>query len=69
MYGAETWREEVVRRIDAFEMWIWRSMERISWTGHKTNEDVLKEVEEKRSLMDIINTRQKNWIHSLQTFI
>ena len=37
-------------------------MERISWTEHKTNEEVLKMVEEKRSLMDIIRTRQKNWI-------
>ena len=36
-------------------------MERISWTEHKTNEEVLKEVE-KRCLMDIIRTRQKNWI-------
>jgi len=37
-------------------------MEKISWTEHKPNEEVLKEVEEKRSLMDIIRTRQKNWI-------
>jgi len=42
-------------------MWIWRRMERIGWTEHKTNEKVLKKVEEKRSLMDI-RTRQKNWI-------
>jgi len=35
-------------------------MERISWTEHRTNEEVLKKVEEKRSLMGIIRTRQKN---------
>jgi len=51
-----------VKRIEAFEMWIWRRMERISWTEHKTNEEVLKKLEEKRSLVDIIRTRQKNWI-------
>ena len=28
-------------------MWIWRRMERISWTEHRTNEEVLKKVEEK----------------------
>jgi len=37
-------------------------MERISWKEPRTNEEVLKRVEEKRSLMDIIRTRQKNWI-------
>src|SRR6218665_1532459 len=51
-----------VKRIEAFEMWIWRTMERISWTEHRTNKEVLKKVEEKRSLMDTIRTRQKNWI-------
>src|SRR6218665_2744564 len=64
LYGAETWpmRKEDVKRIEAFEMWIWRRMERISWTEHRTNEELLKKVEEKRSLMDIIRTRQKNLI-------
>jgi len=51
-------RKEDVKRVEAFEMWIWRRMERISsWTEHRTNEEVLKRVEEKRSLMDIIRTR------------
>src|SRR6218665_1111516 len=30
--------------------------------NHRTNAEVLEKVEEKRSLMDIIRTRQKNWI-------
>ena len=56
-------RKEDVKRIESFEMWIWRRMERISWTEHKLNKEViLKKVEEKRSLMDLIRTRQKNWI-------
>jgi len=37
-------------------------MKRISWTENRTNEEVLKKVEEKRSVMDIIRTRQKNCI-------
>jgi len=37
-------------------------MERISWTEHRMNEEVLKKVEEQRSLLDIISTRQKNWV-------
>jgi len=55
--------KEDVKRIEAFEMWIWRRMERISWTEHRMNEEVLKMVEEKRPLMDINRTRQKNWIY------
>lgn len=64
LYGAETWtmRKEDVKRIEAFEMWIWRRMERVSWTEHKSNEEVLKKVEEERSLMNTIRTRQKNWM-------
>ena len=55
-------RREDVKRIEAFDMWIWRSMERISWTEHRTYEEVLKKVEVKRSLMDIIRTKQQSWI-------
>jgi len=42
-------------------------MERISWTGQRTNEEVLKKVEERRSLKDtyILRTRQKNWIEHI----
>src|SRR6218665_931774 len=63
LYGAETWtmRKEDVKRIEAFEMWIWRRMERISWREHRRNEEVLKMVEEK-DLSWIKRTRQKNWI-------
>jgi len=34
-------------RIEAFEMWIWRRVKRISWTEHRTNKEVLKQVDEK----------------------
>src|SRR6218665_1120894 len=46
--GAKTWtmRKEDAKWIEAFEMWIWRRMESISWTERRTNEEVLKKVEE-----------------------
>ena len=55
-------RKKDVKRIKAFEMWIWRRMERISWTKYRTNEEVMRKVEVKRSLLDVSRTRQKNWI-------
>ncbi|KAJ4446022.1 hypothetical protein ANN_12708, partial [Periplaneta americana] len=34
LYGAKTWtlRRSEEKRIEAFEMWIWRRMERVKWT-------------------------------------
>ena len=64
MYGAETWtlRQEDRRRLDAFEMWLWRRMEKISWTEKMTNEAVLKIVGEKQRMVEVIIQRKKNWI-------
>ena len=34
LYGAETWtlRRNEQKRLEAFEMWAWRRMERVKWT-------------------------------------
>src|SRR6218665_3843404 len=39
LYGSDTWimRKEDFKRLEAFEMWIWRRMDRISWMEHRTN--------------------------------
>lgn len=64
LYGSETWtiKKEDIKRLEAFEMWIWRRMEKVSWTEHITNEEVLQMVGEKRSLITTIRERQKNWV-------
>ena len=43
LYGAETWTLQAVdqKHLESFEMWCWRKMEKISWTDHVRNEDVL----------------------------
>src|SRR6218665_2586757 len=46
----------------AFEMWIWRRLERISWMEHRTNEEILQLGDEKRSLTKIIRDRQRSWL-------
>ena len=42
MYGAETWTLIRVsgKLLEAFEMWTWRKMLKISWTEKVTNEEV-----------------------------
>ena len=34
LYGAETWtlQRNEQKQLEAFEMWIWRRMERVKWT-------------------------------------
>ena len=64
MYGCETWTmtKEVMRRIEACEMWLWRKMGKVKWSDRKTNEEVLQMVSEERSLLCKILSRKKNWI-------
>lgn len=64
LYGSETWtlQKEDIKRLEAFEMWLYRRIMKIKWTEHKTNEEVLEMVEEKRMLIKTIRERQKNWV-------
>ena len=43
-------------------MWIWRRMIKVSWTEHKTNEEVLQMVDTEREMMDTLRSRQKRWL-------
>ena len=63
LYCAETWslRKEDIRRIEALEMWLWRRMERISWTEKVTNEEGLRRIGEKRTMAETIIRRKKNF--------
>ena len=46
MYGCESWtvKKAEWRRIDAFELWCWRRLLRVSWTARRSNQSILKEV-------------------------
>jgi hypothetical protein len=43
-------------------MWCWRRMEKIIWTDHVRNEDVLLRVKEQRNILHEIRKRKGNWI-------
>jgi hypothetical protein len=43
-------------------MWCWRRMEKISWTDHVRNEEVLLRVKEQRNILHEISKRKSNWI-------
>ena len=44
MYGCESWTVKKVelRRIDAFELWCWRRLLRVSWTARRSNQSILE---------------------------
>jgi len=64
LYGSETWtlQKEDIQRLEAFEVWIWRRMMKVSWTEHKTNEEILQMVDTEREMMDTLRSRQKRWL-------
>jgi hypothetical protein len=64
LYGAETWTLHVVvqKRLESFEMWCLRRMEKISWTDHVRNKEVLLRVKEQGSILHEICKRKANWI-------
>ena len=64
LYGAETWTLRAVdqKHLESFEMWCWRRMEKIIWTDHVRNEDVLLRVKEQRNILHEISKRKANWI-------
>lgn len=60
LYGVETWTisTEMMKRLEAMEMWLWRRMMKIPWTARRTNEEVLEMVGERRQLIATVRGRQ-----------
>ena len=46
VYGCESWtiKKAECRRIDAFELWCWRTLLRVPWTARRSNQAILKEI-------------------------
>ena len=51
-YGCESWtiKKAECRRIDAFELWYWRRLLRVSWTARRSILTILKEISPEYSL-------------------
>ena len=52
MYGCESWtiKKAEHQRIDAFELWCWRTLLRVPWTARRSNQSILKEISPEYSL-------------------
>ena len=56
MYGCESWtiKKAECRRIDAFELWCWRSLLRVPWASRRSNQPILKEISPEYSLEELM---------------
>ena len=52
-----TFRAADQKYLESFEMWCWRRMEKISWTDHVRNKEVLLRVNEQRNILHEIRKR------------
>ena len=52
MYSCESWTVKKAERprIDAFKLWCWRRLLRVSWTARRSNQLILKEINLEYSL-------------------
>ena len=52
MYGCESWtiKKAECQRTDAFELWCWRRLLRVSWTTRRSNQCILKKISPQYSL-------------------
>ena len=55
MYGCESWtiKKAECRRIDAFELWCWRTLLRVPWTARKSNQSILKEMKDAKRMLKL----------------
>ena len=56
MYGCDSWiiKKAECQRFDAFELWCWRKLLRVSWTARRSNQSILKEISPEYSLKGLI---------------
>ena len=52
MYGCESWtiKKAELRRIDAFKLWCWKRLLRVSWASRISSQSILKEINPECSL-------------------
>ena len=56
MYECENWtiKKAECQRIDGFELWCWRTLLRVPWTGRRSKQSILKEISPGYSLEGLL---------------
>ena len=69
MYGCESWtiKKAEHQRTDAFELWCWKRLLRVSWSVRRSNQSILKEVSHEHSLEGLmLNLKLQYFGHLMQ---
>ena len=58
--GCESWtiKKAEHRRVDAFKLWCWRRLLRVTWIARRSNQSILKEINLEYSLEGLMLKRQ-----------
>ena len=70
MYGCKNWtvKKTQHQRIDAFKLWCWRRLVRVTWTARRSNQSILKEINPEYSLEGLILKLKLQYFgHLMQT--
>ena len=56
MFRCKIWtlQRAECQRIDAFELWCWRRLLRVSWIARRSNQSILKEINPEYSLEELM---------------
>ena len=67
MYGCESWiiKEAAHWRIDAFQLWCWRRLLRITWAARRSNQSILKAINPECSLEGLMLKRKLQYFGHL----
>ena len=68
MYGCESWtiKKAKCQRTDAFELWCWRKLLRVSWTAWRSNQSILKEISPGCSLEGLMKLKLQYFGHLMR---
>ena len=63
LYGMEAWTltEATINKVQAFEMWVYRRILRISWMDKVTNDEVLRRIKKNTELINTIKIRKLSY--------
>ena len=64
LYGMEAWtlNATTVKKLESFEIWVYRRILKISWTEHVTNNEVMRRVNKELEIVETIKTRKLQYL-------
>ena len=67
MYRCESWTTKKAehRRIEAFELWCWRRLLRVTWSARRSNQSILKEISPECSLERLMLKLKRQYLGHL----